>query len=102
MIGAIQKRAGTAEFKYSIQKSNGKVMFYQDKVTGLFIEEGMNTIEEEKEMAKYMGLSREEMKQEYRHILIHSNYQGAISDSVEYVLNKNQDGSLENWRLLRR
>ena len=63
------------------------------------IEEGMNTIEEEKAMAKYLGISLEEMHEEYRKTLIPSTYQGYISNFVSYMLEKLGKDNFENFRL---
>ena len=98
--GILTERVGTAEFKYSFsQDEDGKYIRKHESTTGLMIEEGMNTIAEEKAMANYMGISREEMKKAYREVLVKSDYQGMMSECVEHLVNKTSKQDLEDWRL---
>lgn len=98
--GTLKERIGTAEFIYSFTKTDDDKFIKQcTNVTGLMIEEGMNTIEEEKAMAKYLELSLEEMQKEYRKTLIPSTYQGYISDMIDYMLDKLGREDFENFRL---
>lgn len=96
----LKNRVGTAEFIYSFSKTeNDKYIKKCEKVTGLMIEESMNTIEEEKAMANYMGISLEEMKKEYNNSLIPSNYQGYMAEFVNYMLEKLNKDDFEKYRL---
>lgn len=98
--GILTERVGAAEFQYSFLPSgDGKYIRRNDKVTGLMTEEGMNTLAEEKAMANYMGISQEEMKKAYKEVLVESDYQGTISDCVEYLMDSTSKRDLENWRL---
>lgn len=98
--GNLIERVGTAVFKHSFSKNeDGTFTEKNEKVTGLFIEEGMNTIAEEKAMANYIGIPLEEMKKRYNDVLLKSEYQGLISSAVDYLLGKNFTEDLENWRL---
>lgn len=96
----LRERVGTAEFIYSFYKGkDGRYIQRCDKTTGLMIEEGMNTIEEEQAMADYMNISLEEMQEKYRSVLIPSNYQGYISSFMQYTLNELNKEDFEDWRL---
>ena len=98
--GMLSERVGTAEFMYSFSKEkDGNYIQRCDKTTGLMIEEGMNTIEEEKAMADYMNISLEEMQEKYRTVLNTSNYQGYIANFMRYTLNELNKEDFENWRL---
>lgn len=96
----LRERVGTAKFIYSFYKGeDGRYIQRCDKTTGLMIEEGMNTIEEEQAMADYMNISLEEMQEKYRSVLIPSNYQGYISSFMQYTLNELNKEDFEDWRL---
>lgn len=98
--GTLKNRVGTAEFIYSFSKrDDNKFVKKCEKTTGLMIEESMNTIAEEEAMANYMGISLEEMRKEYRDSLIPSNYQGYMSNLVEYMLEKLNKDDFEDYRL---
>jgi len=98
--GTLVERFGTAEFRYCFEKSNdGGIIQKLTSTKGLFLEEGMNTIEEEKVMARYIGISREEMKEKYKEILIPSEYQGFMSEIVEDLIDRTYEDELKQWRL---
>ena len=50
-------------------------------------------------MAEYKGISLEEMRENYRSVLVQSKYQGMISDCVQQLMNKTSEQDLESWRL---
>lgn len=96
----MKRRVGTAEFVYTFHKGkDNKYMQRNEKVTGLMIEEGMNTIAEEQAMANYMGSSLEDMKKKYREVLVPSSYQGYISYFVSEMLKQLGKSDCEKWRL---
>lgn len=96
----IRRRVGTAEFIYSFSKGkNGKVTLKSEKTTGLMIEEGMNTIEEEQAMANYMGVSLEGIHAIYEKELTKSSYQNYISSATRYMLQSLHAEEFQNWRL---
>lgn len=96
----LKDRIGTAEFTYSFHKGeNNRYVRSCDKVAGLMIEEGMNTIKEEQAMAAYMNIPLEEMQEKYRTVLTPSNYQGYISNFIQYTLDELNSEDFENWRL---
>ena len=96
----MKRRVGTAEFIYTFQKGkDNKYMQRNEKVTGLMLEEGMNTIAEEQAMANYIGISLEDIKEKYKEFLIPSNYQGYISYFVSDMLQQLGKSECENWRL---
>lgn len=98
--GTLKERIGTAEFIYSFSKTQDNQFVKKCiKTTGLMIEESMNTIAEENAMANYMGISLEEMQKEYRNLLVPSNYQGYMSNFVDYMLEKLGRADFENYRL---
>lgn len=91
---------GTAEFIFSFFKNeDGKFVKKLEKFNGIMIEEGMNTIAEEEAMANYMGMSLEEMREQYYKTLIPSIYQGVISDIVEHMLQKLPKENFQKWRM---
>ena len=96
----LKERCGSAEYTYSFSKGeDNKYIQKCEKVTGLMIEEGMNTVREEQAMADYMNIPLEEMKKAYRSLLIHSDYQGYISDFIQYMLQELNREDFESWRL---
>lgn len=96
----LKERIGTAEFIYLFSKTHDNKFLKKDiKITGLMIEESMNTVAEEKAMANYMGISLDEMQKEYRSSLVPSNYQGYMADLVGYMLEKLGKDDFENYRL---
>lgn len=98
--GTLKERIGTAEFIYSFSSTpDNKVVKNSIKTTGLMLEEGMNTIEEETAMADYMGISLEEMKKQYRTSLVPSDYQGYIANFTEYMIKELGKDDFENYRL---
>lgn len=98
--GTLKERVGTAEYIYSFSKGeNGKFVQKLEKVTGLMIEEGMNTIAEEKAMANYKGWTLEKIREQYYTILIPSKYQGDVRDRTEYMLQELPAEDFEEWRM---
>lgn len=96
----LKNRTGTAEFIYSFSKNpDGTYTMDTDKVSGLMLEEGMNTLCEEQAMADYMNISLEEMKDKYRTVLIPSSYQGYIANFVSYMLQQLNSKDFEQWRM---
>ena len=96
----LKNRTGTAEFIYSFSKNpDGTYTMHTDKVSGLMLEEGMNTLCEEQAMADYMNISLEEMKDKYRTVLIPSSYQGYIANFVSYMLQQLNHQDFEQWRM---
>ncbi len=96
----LKERVGTSEYTYSFSKrEDNKYIQKCEKVTGLMIEEGMNTVREEQAMADYMNIPLEEMKKAYNSVLVPSNYQGYISDFIQYMLQELNIEDFENWRL---
>ena len=96
----LKDRIGTAEFIYSFSKGeDNKYVQKGEKVTGLMIEEAINTVREEQAMADYMGIPLEEMQQKYGPVLKRNNYQGYISGVMQYTLQKLNKEDFENWRL---
>ena len=99
--GNIVSRTGTAKHIYRIeQDESGKNIVKRLKTTGLFIEEEMNTLEEEKVMAKYKEISLEQMRKDYRSELIPSSYQGPnLIGMTEDLLEVINEEELKNWRM---
>lgn len=98
--GTLIGRVGTAQSKYSFEKQeNGETKLKLMSITGLFIEEGMNTVAEEEAMARYIGISIEEMQEAYRKILVQSEYQGFMSGMVNDLLDRTYKDDLKHWRL---
>lgn len=96
----LKNRTGTAEFIYYFSKNpDGTYTMHTDKVSGLMLEEGMNTLCEEQAMADYMNISLEEMKDKYRTVLIPSSYQGYIANFVSYMLQQLNSKDFEQWRM---
>ena len=96
----LKNRTGTAEFIYSFSKNpDGTYTMHTDKVSGLMLEEGMNTLCEEQAMADYMNISLEEMKDLYVYLLIPSSYQGYIANFVSYMLQQLNSKDFEQWRM---
>lgn len=98
--GTLLERIGTAQFKYSFKKtSDGKILQNEISYSGLFLEESLNTIEEEIAMARYMGISKEEMQKKYYEIFVPSEYQGLMSNITEHLLEKIDPNPLKQYRL---
>lgn len=96
----LRSRTGMAEFFYSFSKNaGGTFLKHTNKVSGLMIEEGMNTLCEEQAMADYLNITLEEMKKKYRTVLIPSNYQGYISNFVNYMLQHLDGKDFEHFRM---
>lgn len=98
--GMLKERVGTMEERFSFHKTeDGKTILKSHGVKGLFLEEGMNTIAEEQAMARYKGISLEEMRKTYGKTLIPSSYQGAMRNCVEYLLEETSKADFEEWRM---
>lgn len=98
--GTLKERVGTGEFVYTFSKNqDNKYVKKCTKVTGLMIEESMNTIEEEKATADYLGLSLEEMQEKYKNTFVPSNYQGYMASFVNYMLEQFGREEFEHYRL---
>ncbi len=100
--GKMTRRVGTAIYQYSYEKNeNGEIILSCDSVSGLLLEEGMNTLAEEEAAARYKGISHDEMKKAYRNELIYSktNYQASIGIMIEDLMEKISENDLKCWRL---
>ena len=98
--GMLQERIGTARIIYSLTKTDdGKIIKKQEKVSDLIIEEGANTVDEENYMSDYLGISLEELKDEYKSTLVSSNYQGYIAEFVRYMMQELGKKEFEKWRM---
>lgn len=95
----LRKRVGTSEILDVLEKNDDKYIKKYVKATGVMVEEGMNTIAEEKALADYKGIPLEEMKKIYKEILDTSNYQGYISDFVSHMVEILGESDFEKWRL---
>ncbi|MBR3133430.1 MAG: hypothetical protein IKG42_05135 [Clostridia bacterium] len=81
------ERAGAASITYSLTKNSDKTISQKElSVKDLFIEEAMNTIDEEKYLAKYIGKSRNDTKKDYSKYHISSNYQGFVTEYLDLLL----------------
>lgn len=97
--GILTRRVGTAKFKYSFSEGkDDKIIKKCDQVDGLFIEEAMNTLAEEKAMANYLGISLQEMRNVYKENKIESAYQGLMRDGIETLLESTSKEDLGKWR----
>ena len=98
--GMLKERIGSASFSYSLTpKEDGNTMKKLEDVTGLVMEEAMNTVDEENYMAEYMGLTLKEMQEVYETTLVSSNYQGYLGEFARYMLQELGKDELEHWRL---
>lgn len=99
--GTLTRNCGASKMEYSFEKGqDGQQLQKCSKITGIFIEEAMNTIEEEKSMANYLGISKEEIKKLYNeNKLDESIYSGSASSSMEYLLEKTSRDDFNRWRL---
>ena len=98
----LTERVGTAEIKYKIEDlESGKFSKKEISRTGLMTEEALNTNLEEKSVAKYLGISLEEVKQLYKAggVLIPSSYQGLMSEITEYLSLKTLPEEINKWRI---
>lgn len=80
-------------------EKNGKIFQKCNKITGLFIEEAMNTIDEENAMANYLGISKEEIRKLYGDKLTESIYQGSMAGAMKYLLENTSRDDFNKWRL---
>lgn len=86
-------RIGTAKFYNRVDKETHTVE--ETGVEGLFLEEALNSIEEENALYKVLGIS------DYRKIpgYVQSNYQGFITDIVRHFIEKLGSNTLEDVRV---
>lgn len=98
--GILTNRVGAVKYKYSLnQREDGKIVMKFESVTGIYTEEAMNTIEEEKAVMRYLGISQEELKQAYKNGILEANaYQAQITNQVKHLLNETSEVDLKNWR----
>lgn len=97
--GNLISRIGTAQFIYSFSKrEDGKFVQILERVFGLITEEAMNTVEEEKATAQYMGKTLEEIKSSCRIPLVNTPYKGYISDIIEHMQQELPKEDFETWR----
>lgn len=99
--GNLVSRVGTSKRKYKIEQDDtGKYIAKGVSVEGLFIEEEMNSIEEERAMAKYKGISVEQVKQDYRSELVPSTYQSVnLIGFTEDLLQVIGEDDIKKWRM---
>lgn len=96
----LKERVGNAQFIYSFSKtSDNKYEKNCIHTTGLMIEEAMNTLAEEQAMSNYMGISLDDMRKEYHRSLVPSEYQGYISDFIQYMQDRLGSDELQHYRL---
>lgn len=100
--GRLKSRVGTDVSIYSFtDREDGKKVQKLEEENGLYFEEGMNTIAEQRAMARYKGISLQELSKQYDyHVLTASSYQGSMSYFLEYLFEQipcEQD--FEKWRM---
>lgn len=85
-------RVGTAKFYNKVDKESHTVE--ETGVEGLFLEEALNSIEEEKALYKVFGIS------DYREIpgYVQSNYQGFMTAIMRHFIEKLGNNTLEDVR----
>lgn len=77
---------------------NGKYEREGINISGLYIEEGLNTNFEEETLAKYLGVSLDEVKKLYGPVLIPSTYQGCMSIITEKFHKEPFKKDIDKWR----
>ena len=94
------ERAGAASITYYLSKNSDKTISQKKlSVKNLFIEEAMNTIDEEKYLSKYIGKSRSDTKKDYSKYHINSNYQGFITEYMDILLDTTSREDFEKMRI---
>ncbi len=99
--GILTNRVGAVKYKYSLSQSqeDGKTVMKFEGVTGIYMEEAMNTIEEEKAVMRYLGISQEELKDAYNNQILERNaYQTNVTDQVKHLLKETSEVDLKKWR----
>ena len=99
--GYLIERVGPAKLISKLEKlEDGTCTRFLEKVEGLILEESLNTRAEEMAVARYLGISRDEVQKNiYRNILVPSNYQGIITSMGDRFCELDSDGAIERWRL---
>lgn len=98
--GTLQLRLGARRLNYSLERNEkNKIVVKLKSSSGTYLEEGMNTLEEESSMAIYMGMSKDEIRKIYSEILVESRYQGTIRSMTEVLLERTDEDALRYWRL---
>ena len=101
--GYLIQRCGTSEFKYTfIPNGEGKYIKKGLSTEGLMLEEALNTNQEVESMARYLGITKEELCEElYKSngCFIPSDYQGVMSGITEYLLETPLKKELRDWRI---
>lgn len=95
------QRVGTANIKSEIKKiGDGKYIKKEIGRTGLMLEEGINTNEEQEKLCKYLEIDQEALRQLYRdNILGQSDYQGLMSDITKHFMERTDAEAIRMWRL---
>lgn len=98
--GTLQLRLGARRLNYSLEKNEeNKIVVKLKSSSGTYLEEGMNTLEEESSLARYIGMSKDEIRKIYSEILVESRYQGTIRNMTEALLERTDEETLKYWRL---
>lgn len=77
---------------------NGQYESEMVSTKGLYIEEALNTNFEEDVLAKYLGISKEELKELYGDVLNRSFYQMGISTVTEGLTKEPLRRDIDRWR----
>lgn len=92
-------RTGVCQMKTKFTPlGNGEYESENISVNGLYLEEGLNTNFEERTLAKYLGISLEEVKKLYGPVLTPSFYQQGLSAITEKLAKTGVKGDIETWR----
>ncbi len=99
--GKLVQRCGTSELYYEFNKQeDGTYARKLIKSEGLILEDSLNTIEEEKSMARFLGISREEVHDDiYKNLLYFSNYQSTVMWIGDSLLTLDDKHAIDEWRL---
>lgn len=97
--GTLKERVGTAQFMYSFKQiEDGKFMRTNSQVTGLYLEEALNTVQEENTMARYLNINKEQIHEAYK-VLVPSNYQGLMAEMTRALLDRTDGEDIKKWRI---
>lgn len=98
--GILTQRMGTVESKYKITElGNGQYESEGISTTGTFIEEGLNTNFEEETVAKFLGISLEEVQELYSNgTITPSFYQPGMAKMTELMATLSK-GDFAKWRI---
>lgn len=95
----LTQRMGMCENKYKLTPlGNAQYECEQIEMKNLFIEEGINSNFEEDNLARYLGISLEEVKKLYGDVLDYSFYQPRISDMTRRLSSTDFGLDLDEWR----